>query len=307
MMKVTLPVLGLALTLLHPMCVIADEATADSEPVARQAGVSVSVDDLYTYLLDRVPAARRREFLGRPEELLKLAESLLTVRVLAAEARETDWVDLDEIEKRLDFARDRMIAQAYMDAYAERETLTADWEAVARERYLANRESFKAPERVSAAHILLSTESRSEEEARDLAEQLMSRLESGEAFGDLAVEYSDDASAASNRGELGVFSRGRMVPAFEQAVFELREPGATIGPVKTQFGFHIIRLHEYFPPRVRDFEEVRESLVKDARQSLFNDVKQRKLIELRSSQAVEINAEDISSLREAFLERLEDE
>jgi len=102
------------------------------------------------------------------------------------------------------------------------------------------------PGNIRASHILISykgasrsTATRSKEEARKLAEQILERIRAGESFEKLARTYSDCPSAEKG-GDLGFFKRGRMVKAFEDAAFALK-PGELSGIVETQFGYHIIK------------------------------------------------------------------
>ena len=95
---------------------------------------------------------------------------------------------------------------------------------------------------VRARHILVgATEGSAEEEAAARAQirDVQQRLAEGELFGDIAVELSDDPGSGALRGDLGWFGEGRMVPAFEDAAFNARI-GQVVGPIKTQFGFHLI-------------------------------------------------------------------
>jgi foldase protein PrsA len=87
---------------------------------------------------------------------------------------------------------------------------------------------------VSARHILVNSESQ--------ANELKDRIDSGEFFEVLAKEYSKDGSAARGR-DLGSFGPGRMVKPFEEAAFDLK-PGEVSAPVKTQFGYHLIKRYE---------------------------------------------------------------
>ena len=105
-------------------------------------------------------------------------------------------------------------------------------------------------EQVKASHILISYEGssnkeakRSKEEALKLASQIYERLKNGEDFTKLVLEYSDDRSKEANKGDLGYFSKGKMIPEFDRAVFSM-EVGAISEPVETQYGYHIIRLEE---------------------------------------------------------------
>jgi len=102
------------------------------------------------------------------------------------------------------------------------------------------------PNNIRASHILISykgtpvTEAtRSQAEARQLAEQLLAKVKAGENFAELAATYSDCPSSEAG-GDLGPFPKGRMVPPFDQAAFALK-PGQISGIVETQFGYHIIK------------------------------------------------------------------
>lgn len=123
-------------------------------------------------------------------------------------------------------------------------------EAALRTRYLADRETFRENEAFCARHILVAEEA--------LAEQLLERLGAGEEFADLAAEYGTDGTSTRG-GDLGCFGRGAMVADFEQAVIDA-EVGAPVGPVTTQFGFHVLLVYDHTPARVAPFDEVRDEV-----------------------------------------------
>lgn len=128
--------------------------------------------------------------------------------------------------------------------------------------YEAHREDFTQQEQVSARHILINTSSgRDASQAEALANELRARIEAGEDFAVLAAQHSDDVSNRERGGDLGSFGRGRMVPAFEEAVFAA-QPGQLVGPVRTQFGYHLIEVLDRREERVRPFEEVRSLVMR---------------------------------------------
>ncbi len=90
------------------------------------------------------------------------------------------------------------------------------------------------PQQVHAAHILV--------DSQDKAKDLLSKVNSGESFGDLAKRHSK-CSSGKKGGDLGWFGRGMMVKEFEDAAFN-GQKGATVGPIKTQFGWHLIKVLE---------------------------------------------------------------
>ena len=110
--------------------------------------------------------------------------------------------------------------------------------------------TYTTPEQIRASHILLSIEGKDDAAVRALADQVLKEAKSGADFAGLAKKYSQDESNAQNGGDLDYFARGRMVPAFENAAFALK-PGEISDPVKTEFGYHIIKLVDRKPAIVR--------------------------------------------------------
>lgn len=129
--------------------------------------------------------------------------------------------------------------------------------------YDENVERFQEGESVRASHILITVpENASDEErqqARVRTEEILNRLHAGADFATIAREESEDPGTAPQGGELGFFTRGQMVPPFEEAAFSL-EPGAISAPVETPYGFHIIQVHERRGPRTTPFEEIRPQI-----------------------------------------------
>ncbi len=128
--------------------------------------------------------------------------------------------------------------------------------------YEENIERFDRPKTVTARHILIATEPQDDEtareEKRDQAEDLRQRLLAGDDFAALAAQFSDCPSGA-NGGDLGEFTEGQMVPAFEEAAFS--QPIGEIGPVvETRFGYHVIKVTDRTPARQLTIEESRERI-----------------------------------------------
>lgn len=116
---------------------------------------------------------------------------------------------------------------------------------------------------VRARHILFAVKEDAPEEevskVRAQALQVLDEARKGKDFTELAKKYSQDPSVAKNGGDLGTFSQGQMVPAFEEAAFALK-PGEISNLVRTPFGFHIIKVDEVHPERTTPFEEARKDI-----------------------------------------------
>jgi peptidyl-prolyl cis-trans isomerase D len=133
------------------------------------------------------------------------------------------------------------------------------------------------PERRKAAHILIETGS-DDAAARKKAEGILARARAGEDFAKLAQQYSDDAGSKAAGGDLGWAAKEAYVQPFSEALFAMKK-GEISGLVKTQFGYHIIRLEDIEQPRVRSFDEVRAELEPEFRreqaQTLFYEKSQQ--------------------------------
>ncbi len=130
---------------------------------------------------------------------------------------------------------------------------------------------FRSDEERRASHILIAVDgNRTEPQARALAEDLAGQLSKGGDFAALAAKYSSDVGSASRGGDLGFAAAGSYVEPFEKALFTLK-PGETSAPVKTEFGYHIIRLEELRAGSSRSFDEVRAELVGDLRAQKAQD------------------------------------
>jgi peptidyl-prolyl cis-trans isomerase D len=153
----------------------------------------------------------------------------------------------------------RKVKYLLIDMQALRSRATAGPDEV-RRYYDQNAQQFSTPEQVKASHVLIKIgEGQDEGAARKTAEEVLAKAKAGADFAALAKQYSQDESNSSNGGDLGFFGRGAMVKEFEDVAFSL-EPGQISDVVKTQFGFHVIKVTEKRPAETRPFEQVRAQI-----------------------------------------------
>jgi peptidyl-prolyl cis-trans isomerase D len=125
--------------------------------------------------------------------------------------------------------------------------------------YNDNIAQYQTPEQIRASHILLNTAGKDEATVRKQAEDILKQARAGADFAALATKFSEDEGSKVNGGDLDYFGRGRMVPEFETAAFAL-QPGQISDLVKSQFGFHIIKVVDKKPAVTRTFDEVRPQI-----------------------------------------------
>jgi peptidyl-prolyl cis-trans isomerase D len=125
--------------------------------------------------------------------------------------------------------------------------------------YDNNIEQYSTPEQIRASHILLKTEGKDDAAVKAKIEDILKQAKAGADFGDLAKKYSEDEGSAKNGGDLDYFGHGKMVAEFDAVAFAL-QPGQISDVVKSQFGYHIIKLTDKKPGTTRPFAELRQQL-----------------------------------------------
>lgn len=279
-------------------------AVADGGPVAGEAedvtlvtwkNLELTRGDFFADLR-RLAEENREEFRRDAKRIGSALENLLVYRTLAAEGRAMG-LDRDPMLRReIELASDRIIGLERLRRYREA-IQVPDMQRAAREVYLGNPSRFSVPERIRAAHVLIKTGARTEAEARLRAEEVRAKAIAGADFGALAVEFSDESTAAANQGDLGFFGRGAMVPPFEAAAFALKGPGDISEVVKSRFGFHVIRLTERLPARTKPFEEVKDVILRELSDAYVNERIQEFLSGIRKDPSIKMNTEAIDALQ----------
>ena len=160
---------------------------------------------------------------------------------------------------RLQYAELRLEALA-----AQQSVSDADVHAA----YEKSRSRLEVPEKRHARHILIT--GKDDAAALAQAQQVLAQAKAGKDFGELAKQYSQDPGSAKNGGDLGWAERSSFVAPFAEALYGMRV-GEIKGPVKTQFGYHIIRLDEIQPGKSKSFEEARSDLEAQLRRDRATD------------------------------------
>ena len=176
-----------------------------------------------------------------------LVDTVIDMKLSAADARKKRLHETKEFKVLMSRVEDQMLQRTVLQAEVDK-ALT---EEALKRRYDALIADEKSSTEVHARHILVKTK----EEANDIIEQ----LQNGASFEVTAKEKSTGPSATSG-GDLGFFGKGQMVPEFEKAAFSLRKGKFTDTPVKTQFGWHIIKLEDRRKSEPPSFESIKQKL-----------------------------------------------
>jgi peptidyl-prolyl cis-trans isomerase C len=209
--------------------------------------------------LETLPEQYRAQAKGPMKR--QIAEQLASVKLLAKEARTRGLSEDPGVKSRIAFQTENLLAGA---AFNDIMKQTKIEETALRKYYDEHKGEY---EQVKASHVLVrfkgspvplrqGQKELAEEEALAKAQELRKKTVAGEDFAAIARAESDDAGSGANGGDLGTFKRGQMVPAFDQAAFSL-PPGQISEPVKTQFGYHLIRVDAH---NSKPFEEVKAEI-----------------------------------------------
>lgn len=276
----------------------AEEIQPNLEILAER-GKGVVTQKSFTARATKIPEKLRKETLRDRKRVGDLLQALLITSQLAADAREAGFDKEEFVIERMRLAADKELADAWLTRYVE-ERSTADYEALAHEYYLLNKPSIMSSPKVDVSHILISTKERSDAEAEALAASVSSQLiENPSKFDEFVVEYSDDPSAATNTGKFRNVRKGAMVKPFEVTAFAL-QPGEISVPVKTEYGYHIIRQDAYIKPEQMKFEDVKGRLIMIEREKHNERVRIAYLDSLNSQKIVMTEAQIQEMVRRQF-------
>jgi peptidyl-prolyl cis-trans isomerase D len=223
----------------------------------------LTVEKLRASLTDwlAVPDKELEEAYRRRNDKIKLAVVTFNADSFRGQATASDADVASHFEAHKDdfkIPEKRKIRYLLLDIEAMRAKVVVP-QADIEKAYNNSIEQYTTPEQVRASHILLKTEGKNDADVKAKAEAILKEAKAGADFAELAKKNSEDESNAKNGGDLDYFGRGRMVPEFDQAVFTM-QPGQISDLVKTQYGYHIIKLVDKKSAATRSLAEVRQQL-----------------------------------------------
>ena len=233
------------------------------EELVRQGLLEEKFRKMVTDGISVGPAELQDEFRYKNEKV-KLDYTLIKPEDLEAK------ISPDEAEIRAAYEKNkskyqvperRVVRYALVDVNQIRHSLQVS-DDVLKQQYQANIQQYQVPNRVHVEHILFMTVGKTDAEVEEIkkkAEDVLKQVKKGEKFEDLAKKYSEDPGSKDKGGDLSWITQGQTVPEFEKTAFSL-SPGQVSDLVKTQYGFHIIKVLEKETAHTKPFEEVKDSL-----------------------------------------------
>lgn len=261
--------------------------------------VKVSEDELYAItkafmLTGQIPPSKLSA-----AYVEKAARDFVLYKVLAAQGYELGLDKSPEVKKILEINEQHIVGTAYLLDYLDKQK-QPDFESIALEAYTLNKEQFMQEEAVNAQHILITFEG-DEKKALQLASDVRKAALKGEQdFNTLAIKYSQDPSVKRNSGNLGFFDKRKMVPEFSDAAFSLKV-GEVSQPVKSQYGWHIIKVLDKRPAKVLEYSEVKEMLISKAKNDYREQERSSKLADTLDKSNLKIDQDLINKVTDNLL------
>lgn len=234
----------LALSVLVGGLAATSATVSANDIVAKVDGATITEQDV---ALAREEIGSQLGNLPPPQQRRVLIEFLIENQLIAKAATGAETPATDDFKSRMDYWRRRALRDSYFQAEIENKISEADAKAF----YESDVKETLGGEEIKAAHILVANE--------DKAKEVYELLAHDGDFAELAKEHSLDPGSKANGGELGFFGKGQMVPEFEAAAFKLKD-GEISDPVKSQYGWHIIKVTERRSKEAPAFDALKERI-----------------------------------------------
>lgn len=240
---------------------------SENKVLATVYGEQLTEADLNDYI-KKLPENQQR-YAANPQFREQVLEQVINMKLLLKFAKDTELEKTEKFQELLEGVKMDILTQLAVETIMSEASVD---ETVIKEYYDAHTEEFKTQESVSAKHILVDDEAKCKE--------IMEEVNSGvKSFEDAAKEYSNCPSSQRG-GDLGTFGHGQMVPEFDQAAFAA-DVDSVVGPVKTNFGYHLIKVYNKEIGKIKSYEEVKDELSEKLLQEFRKNTYVDKMVELR--------------------------
>lgn len=268
-----------------------------SDTVARIGDLVLTHADL-DVRISEISERDQAQFISSRQRIGEAMEQMFLRRAGAQAAIDSGMLDDPEIAAELYEKVARELSQRHRDAWLD-DRMLDDYSEQGRELYLAHRNQFKGPRLYSFSHVLIRTSDRSESEAMRRILDLHERVGAGEDFEALIEEYTEDSTETERPGHYEAISADQLDRNFARSLKNL-DPGELSEPVRSRFGWHLIRLEKDHGREDQSWEGVEEEARALARQRHRERLKKRYFSELISFDDVEIEPGAIEELQRRY-------
>ncbi|WP_297520058.1 peptidylprolyl isomerase [uncultured Clostridium sp.] len=219
----------------------------ENKVLAVVAGREITENDINS-IIAKYPEQQRAMF-ANPDARKAILEQAIGFELMFHKGQELKIDETDVYKTQLEIFKKELLIQRTVEDVLAKVVLT---DAEAEDYYNNNKEEFQEPARVAAKHILMESE--------DEIKAVKAQIATGEVTFEEAARANSTCPSKEQDGNLGEFSRGMMVPEFENAAFSLAV-GEVSEPVQTQFGYHLIKVENKMESSVQTFEDVKEAVM----------------------------------------------
>ena len=266
--------LKLSLTLIS-IIFIKSAQTQDIPIVASVNKEKISLETMIHAMNELPSEIQSQPFMSYYEELL---ERVIDIKLIAQEGKKINLEKEPSVKAAIDFVTEKVLMQAFLSKYVQK-NISEESVKASYNNYIADETS---REEIKASHILLDTQNE--------AVEVIKMLNNGDDFAEVAKNKSTGPSGPSG-GDLGWFKRGQMVPPFENAAFSLGQNEISQKPIRTQFGWHVIKVFEKRIPQAPSYENMKNNLIQELERKIVSkkiqDLRNNALIEKLSSSELE--------------------
>ncbi len=234
---------------------------------------SAQVMEQFKPMLDMQPENKDKKFSELDKNVQEmLVRGFVNQKLFEKEAEKLGLRNSEEFKKKVKAAEDQLLQQELI----ERQLKTVVTDKLIDDEYNKLAKELKGQKEVKVSHILVDTEEK--------AKEIKKKLNKGSKFEDLVKEFSKDEGSKANGGELGYVMKGQLVPEFESKAFAMKKDEIS-DPVKTQFGWHIIKALDSrdvkIPPKEQALNGIKSKLSRDAIEKYITELADKAKIELK--------------------------
>lgn len=269
----------LALVALLPFSLLACSGnSSDGKVVATYKGGKITESEVMTHFKktfdtqDELKGKKMSELDPRIQE--EMIQKYILNKMIEKEAKEEKLEDTESFKEKIKAAKDQIVLQELVEQYVKKFVTETEIENT----YNQLVKSWVGKSEMQASHILVAT--------KEQADDLEAKLKTGADFATLAKEYSMDSGSKDKGGSLGRFVQGQFVPEFETQLAKMKK-GEVSDPIKTQFGWHIIKLEDKKPFSIPSKEDARQTVIN----KLNNDAANKLISDLMSKADLKMSTE----------------
>jgi peptidyl-prolyl cis-trans isomerase C len=246
---------------------------ADSKELAGVNDFSITEDDFTSRYGFLDPAMRKRI------DKEAFLETLINEELLVKQAQKLKLYEKEDYKLKMEAVSRELLADLYLRQYLKEQNT----EEAQKRFYEENKDKYKRPEMKRIAVILVKTKA--------VAEDVLKKAQSGEDFGELAAKYSRGPAAVTN-GDFGFRTREGLRKEFADVVFSMKK-GEIKGPIKTEEGYHIVKVTDCREAGIAPFEEVRQRVANATAKKLIDD----RISELRKAATIHIDSAELKTIK----------